>query len=74
MMLAVSGLSNAVVVLRCCLATVNKVSGAFFVALESGISLTSSLKRVHLGNDLVASGAILVLYLNLDLLQQSGND
>eukprot|EP00957_Ditylum_brightwellii_P165766 12620820-Ditylum_brightwellii.AAC.1 len=65
----ISGWSNAVVVLRYHLATVNGVSGAFFRVVESVISSTSSLKQVRLGDDLVASGAILVLSLDLDLLQ-----
>ena len=47
---------------------------AFFVVVESVISLTSSLKRVRLGNDLVASGAILVLSLDLDLSRRSRDD
>eukprot|EP00957_Ditylum_brightwellii_P180403 13742351-Ditylum_brightwellii.AAC.1 len=67
MMVTVSGWNDAVVVLRCCFATVNGVSGAFLVVVESVISLTSSLKQVRLGNDLVASGAILVLSFDLDL-------
>ena len=74
MMVTVSGWSDAVVVLRCRLATVNGVSGAFLVVVESVISSTSSLKRVRLGDDLVASGAILVLSLDLDLSRQSRDD
>ena len=76
MMVTVSGWSDAVVVLRCRLATVNGVSGVFFIFVESVISSTSSLKRVRLGDDLVTSGAILVLSLSLDLdlSQQSRND
>eukprot|EP00957_Ditylum_brightwellii_P067085 5091859-Ditylum_brightwellii.AAC.1 len=74
MMVTVSGWSDTVVVLRCRFPTVNGVSGAFVVVVESVISSTSSLKQVCLGNDLVASGAILVLSLSLDLLQRSRNN